>query len=216
MFLFKLTTGKCILHTGDFRASPEMEEYPEFWNNSIDSIYLDTTYLSKRYAFQSQIESISEVKLQCGEFLKKNETVGRERCLIVCGAYKIGKEKVWMSIADEFGFKVYIDKERRKAMECLDDPNVLSKLSPNPNEANIHVLPLGNLSYQRMVQYLVSRKLKLCFDFRSNESICNSFICSSIIMIVSMFCWLCVQVAGKVDQGNQSIQVVSHTKCPIR
>lgn len=156
MFLFKLTTGKCILHTGDFRASPDMEEYPQFWNNSIDSIYLDTTYLSKKYAFQSQVESIAEVKSECNEFLKKKATVGRERCLIVCGAYKIGKEKVWMSIAEEFNFKVYIDKERRKAMQCLDDANVLSKLTPNPNEANIHVLPLGNISYQQMTQYLVS------------------------------------------------------------
>lgn len=156
MFLFKLTTGKCILHTGDFRASPDMEEYPEFWNNAIDCIYLDTTYLSKKYAFKSQIDSLTEIKLECKEFLGKNATVGRERCLIVCGAYKIGKEKVWMTIADEFNFKVYIDKERRKAMECLGDAHVLSTLTPNPNEANIHVLSLGNLNYQQMQKYLVS------------------------------------------------------------
>lgn len=156
MFLFKLTTGKCILHTGDFRASPDMEEYPEFWNNLIDCIYLDTTYLSKKYAFQSQIDSIAELKYECNAFLKKNAAIGKERCLIVCGAYKIGKEKVWISIADEFGFNVYIDKERRKAMECLNDASVLAKLTPNPNKANIHVLPLGNLNYQQMSQYLVS------------------------------------------------------------
>lgn len=44
MFLFKLSNNKCILHTGDFRANPLMEEYPEFWNHEISTIYLDTTY----------------------------------------------------------------------------------------------------------------------------------------------------------------------------
>lgn len=156
MFLFKLKTGKCILHTGDFRASAEMEEYPEFWNNTVDCIYLDTTYLSKKYTFQSQADSIAEVKFECGRFLKKNQAIGRERCLIVCGAYVIGKEKVWMGIANEFNMRVYIEKERRKAMECIGESSVIEKLTPNPNEANIHVVALANLGYHTMVDYLVS------------------------------------------------------------
>lgn len=43
MFMFKLPSSECILHVGDFRASPEMETEPIFWNNHINCIYLDTT-----------------------------------------------------------------------------------------------------------------------------------------------------------------------------
>lgn len=42
MLLFNVN-GKSVLHTGDFRACPSMEEEPLFWNYDIDSIYLDTT-----------------------------------------------------------------------------------------------------------------------------------------------------------------------------
>ena len=46
MFLIQLTTGLTALHTGDFRASPEMESLPEFWQSTfgVDVLYLDTTY----------------------------------------------------------------------------------------------------------------------------------------------------------------------------
>ena len=44
VFIFRLTSGITILHTGEFRASPEMESEAIFWNGRIDKIYLDTTY----------------------------------------------------------------------------------------------------------------------------------------------------------------------------
>lgn len=153
MFLFKLTTGQCILHTGDFRACPEMEEYPEFWNNAIDTIYLDTTYLSGKYDFQSKGDSIRDVLIECGKFIEKTSS-GSGKSLIVCGAYKIGKEKVWLSIAQEFNYKVWVDVERRKALNCIHDSNLLSTLTDSMTDANIHVLPLAHLSYTLLTDYL--------------------------------------------------------------
>lgn len=129
------------------RASPEMEEYPEFWNNQIDTIYLDTTYLSKKYDFLTQSESIKITIDYCDEFIKSSTSSTRKH-LIICGAYKIGKEKVWLRIAQTFGYKVWIDTERYKAIQCIQNKDILDVLTNFSKDAQIHVLPLGNLNYQ--------------------------------------------------------------------
>lgn len=85
MFVFKFKDGSCILHTGDFRASMEMESEPIFWNNYIDIIYLDTTYLSVKKNFKSQWESIVEAVEVVELCLKKYD-----KLLVVCGSYLIG------------------------------------------------------------------------------------------------------------------------------
>ncbi|XP_049293611.1 uncharacterized protein LOC125769140 [Anopheles funestus] len=151
MFLFRLPNGSNILHTGDFRASPEMEEYPEFWNFSIDSIYLDTTYLSSKYAFKSQWESVADAREAVSAFLKKHIGV---KVLIVCGSYLIGKEKVWLELATTTGMKVWTEPNRWKALKAIADPQHLSRLVADPLEANIHVLAMNKLSYDELNEYM--------------------------------------------------------------
>uniref|UniRef100_A0A182MBG0 DNA cross-link repair 1A protein n=1 Tax=Anopheles culicifacies TaxID=139723 RepID=A0A182MBG0_9DIPT len=151
MFLFRLPNGSTMLHTGDFRASPEMEEYPEFWNFPIDCIYLDTTYLSSKYAFKSQWESVADAREAVVTFLKKHIGV---KVLIVCGSYLIGKEKVWLELAMTTGMKVWTEPNRLKALKAIADPQYLSKLVADPLEANIHVLAMNKLSYDELTEYM--------------------------------------------------------------
>lgn len=153
MFLFRLPNGTNILHTGDFRASAEMEEYPEFWNYPIDCIYLDTTYLSSKYAFKSQWESVSDARNTVVAFLNKH--IGA-KVLIVCGSYLIGKEKVWMELAVATGMKVWTEPNRWKALSAIADPDQLSLLVADPAAANIHVLAMNKLSYDVSISSISS------------------------------------------------------------
>jgi DNA cross-link repair 1A protein len=100
------------LHTGDFRASPRICLHPLLCqpdNPPLNHVYLDTTYMDPKYAFPAQEECIEAVcdlikreVTSKTSFLDKWTSVKRaktinQRVLIVVGAYKIGKERVFYS-----------------------------------------------------------------------------------------------------------------------
>lgn len=106
LFLFKviLPDGRVVrhLHTGDFRANPRMCLHPFIKGISIDTLYLDTTYLNGSFTFPSQEKAIEAAWNVTEQVL--NEPLGvleswlqREtpKVLIVVGTYSVGKEKVF-------------------------------------------------------------------------------------------------------------------------
>ncbi|XP_017489837.1 PREDICTED: DNA cross-link repair 1A protein [Rhagoletis zephyria] len=159
MFVFKLSTGSCILHTGDFRASPDMESEPIFWNNYIDRIYLDTTYIAHKHNFCSQHESIDRAKCIIEKFHNERPTT---RILYVCGSYVIGKERFWTRLAHEFGLKVWTEKNRLTALRAMDLDEVRGLLCDDPYLAQMHVISIGKVSYQSLVEYF--RQFHTHFD----------------------------------------------------
>lgn len=150
MLLFQLPCGKRILHTGDFRASQEMEQNPHLMKKNIDILYLDTTYISNKYSFQSQTKSIFEAIQLIQEFKERNEG---KRILFVCGSYLVGKEKFWSQIAKVFDFKVWTDDKRRKVMRAIDNDDILLRLVKTPAEADMHVISLMKIGYKGIHDY---------------------------------------------------------------
>ncbi|KAL4799863.1 DNA repair metallo-beta-lactamase-domain-containing protein [Aspergillus venezuelensis] len=86
IFLFEkaLASGKIqrVLHCGDFRASPQHVRHTllrpdvvdtktgKSWQQRIDACYLDTTYLSPKYAFPRQLDVISACAELCSRIDK--------------------------------------------------------------------------------------------------------------------------------------------------
>lgn len=147
MFLFRLADGRVFLHVGDFRAHTSMEEFPQL--RQVDKLYLDTTYCDPSYNFPSQEEVVEKVIQTAREHLSRNKST-----LIVCGTYTIGKEKVFMGLANAFNMKIWTATEKRRVLLCLEDQNIIGRLTNDPLEAQIHVLAMRDISFEILPKHL--------------------------------------------------------------
>ncbi|KAI8604837.1 DNA repair metallo-beta-lactamase-domain-containing protein [Dissophora ornata] len=212
LFVFDLQNPRRrYLHTGDFRACPEMSVDPilrQPQNLPIDILYLDTTYSNPRYTFPPQDLVIRETaslvckevgihnsqaatqtvikvtkKVNIMESWLKKESGNSEKLLsmsiktsqsirskqqwqepkeknkiVVCvGTYLIGKERVFMAIAKAIGSKVFVQHSKLQLLACLEDPELMSLLTSNPLEAQVHLLHMGSeMSPESLQDYLDS------------------------------------------------------------
>jgi len=142
MFIFRLTSGVTILHTGDFRASPEMESEAVFWNGKIDRIYLDTTYCRPEYNFPSQADVVEASVALVTEHLEANPNT-----LVLVGAYTIGKERIFKAIAEALDSKLWAENRRLSTWQCLGDSDILDRVVKDKTKARVHVVPMKDLNY---------------------------------------------------------------------
>ncbi|XP_016155103.1 PREDICTED: DNA cross-link repair 1A protein [Ficedula albicollis] len=149
MILFYLPSGAVILHTGDFRADPSMERYPALMGQQVHTLYLDTTYCSPEYTFPAQQEVIQFAVNIAFETVTLNP-----RTLVVCGTYSIGKEKVFLAIAEVLGSKASVSREKYKTLQCLESAAVNSLISVDWKGTLLHVLPMMQINFKRLQDHL--------------------------------------------------------------
>ncbi|KAM6105158.1 DNA cross-link repair 1A protein [Pterocles gutturalis] len=149
MILFYLPSGTVILHTGDFRADPSMERYPALVGQQVHTLYLDTTYCSPEYTFPSQQEVIQFAVNTAFETVTLNP-----RTLVVCGTYSIGKEKVFLAIAEVLGSKASVSRDKYKTLQCLESAAVDSLISVDWDSTLLHVLPMMQINFKGLQDHL--------------------------------------------------------------
>ncbi|KAM7016467.1 DNA cross-link repair 1A protein [Passerculus sandwichensis] len=149
MILFYLPSGAVILHTGDFRADPSMERYPALMGQKIHTLYLDTTYCSPEYTFPAQQEVIQFAVNIAFETVTLNP-----RTLVVCGTYSIGKEKVFLAIAEVLGSKASMSRDKYKTLQCLESAAVNSLISVDWKGTLLHVLPMMQINFKGLQDHL--------------------------------------------------------------
>ncbi|XP_068114902.1 DNA cross-link repair 1A protein isoform X2 [Hyperolius riggenbachi] len=149
LLLFLLPNGTTILHTGDFRADTSMERYPALIGRRINTLYLDTTYCSPEYTFPSQQEAVQFAANTAFEAMTLYP-----RTLVVCGTYSIGKEKVFLAIAQVLGCKVCMSPDKYKTMQCLESDEIRALITTDWHSTTLHVLPMMQLSFKGLGAHL--------------------------------------------------------------
>lgn len=215
LFLFEKTTEagssiriQRILHCGDFRASPTHVQHPllrpeivdaatgRSRQQRIDACYLDTTYLSPKYAFPSQGDVINACAELCaglnqgsdeefGQTVRQLESTNsgqgsmmsrffssvtgsgksqnqpsksNGRLLVVIGTYSIGKERICLGIARALKSKIYATAAKQRVCRCLEDSELSSLLTNDPQEAQVHMQTLFEIRAETLADYLDSMK----------------------------------------------------------
>jgi DNA cross-link repair 1A protein len=166
MFLFEVGKKK-ILHVGDFRWNREimMQQAPlrALRKTTLDELFLDTTYCNPKYSLPSQAETI-----QATIRIFEEEMKHKDKTLHLFGAYTIGKEKIYLSVASKFGMKVYVDSRRYRILSALQWPKErMDLLTKRKEDASIWVVPLGDINFKKMPEYLPAANSKpFSFPFK--------------------------------------------------
>lgn len=156
LFLFQV--GKrTILHVGDFRWHPEkmlpliktLNQHPQ-----LDELFLDTTYCNAKYTLPAQDIAI-KATVECAVREAQQAMSKKERLLLLFGAYTIGKERIYLSVAERLGTKVYVDSQRYKVLAALEWPEErMAMLTTKKDESNLWVVPLLHINMKRLPPYL--------------------------------------------------------------
>jgi DNA cross-link repair 1A protein len=159
MFLFQVANRK-ILHVGDFRWNRDvMMQQPPLkaiasGKDRLDDLYLDTTYCNPKYTLPLQEEAIAETVAFVEKEMQKTSGNKRQRILHLFGAYTIGKERIYLSVAERFGWKVYVDSARFKILSALGWPEErMALFTTRQEEANLWVVPLGHINMKKIPEY---------------------------------------------------------------
>ena len=147
MFLFEGSFGK-ILHTGDFRFTPDMIAEGSLLSKhigSIDRLYVDNTYCSPKCIFPTRQEALEQI-VQIAKDHANYDVVFGVRCL--------GKEELLAAVALALKEWINIPPSMLSVVTSLGFPNLFKTGEP---DQRLRVVPFQDIS-RKFVKQLNERK----------------------------------------------------------
>lgn len=156
MFLFNVGR-RHILHVGDFRWNrdrmyPDLKDFITL-KYRLDDLFLDTTYCNEKYRLPTQEEAIRAAVEKAEEEINMCRKTGK-RLLMLFGAYTIGKERIYLTVAEKLGMKVYVDKRRYRILSALNwPPERINLLTTDKDMSCLWVVPLSHINFKKLPSY---------------------------------------------------------------
>ncbi|KAI3329338.1 DRMBL-domain-containing protein [Xylariaceae sp. AK1471] len=82
----------------------------------------------------------------------------KNRLLVICGTYSIGKERICKAIAQALNTKIFASASKVKICSQLGDPELAALMTSNPYEAQVHMQMLMEIRAETLQDYLDSYK----------------------------------------------------------
>lgn len=82
----------------------------------------------------------------------------RQRLLVVCGTYSIGKERICIAIAKALNSKIFASPAKIKICKQLGIPELTERLTTNPLDAQVHMQMLMEIRAETLQEYLNNYK----------------------------------------------------------
>eukprot|EP00249_Psilotum_nudum_P008816 c21523_g1_i1 orf=41-2824(+) len=149
MILFEPCNDQVVLHTGDFRFCEEMSNNPVLQACNVHTLVLDTTYCNPLYDFPKQ-ETVIQFIIDAVQAEAFNP-----RTLFLIGTYTIGKERIFLELAQVLKRKVYVGAAKLHLLECMDfTEDDMKWLTTNDEESHIHVVPMWTIASFKRMQFI--------------------------------------------------------------
>ncbi|KAG9257871.1 DNA repair metallo-beta-lactamase-domain-containing protein [Emericellopsis atlantica] len=78
----------------------------------------------------------------------------KQRLLVICGTYSIGKERICLAIAQALNSKIFVSPGKMKICKQLDIPELTERLTSDPIEAQVHMQMLMEIRAETLQEYL--------------------------------------------------------------
>ncbi|KAJ2851365.1 repair protein PSO2 SNM1 [Coemansia brasiliensis] len=137
-----------IVHTGDFRAS----------HDHVKQIMHILAVKHTETQSKAGKEQQKKPTLQLTNWFKVTSKAApartsKRRVLFVVGSYTIGKERLFIEIAQRLRARIYVTAAKRRMLECLGSHSLLQMLTDSMS-AQVHVVEMSRVNMRGLTEHL--------------------------------------------------------------